>query len=258
MRRVLTGLLLALGAGALIFMAPGWVFLPLIAILSALALREFFRLADKAGLRAYPVAGQVSALLWIVLPNLDRGHFGTVIAIVLLAAGILGRLPLTEVLPAAAVTVSGLLYVAGPMLAGVLLHGVSPHWLFLPLLVAAIGDIAAFLVGRSLGRHPLSPRVSPRKTWEGTLASVVAGTLAGTLYGLEFLAADLNVVQAVILGAVLNVFGQLGDLSESALKRAAGAKDSGRLLPGHGGILDRVDAMLFTVPVAYGYVQLFL
>ena len=258
MKRVLTGLLLAIGTGALIFLAPEWVFVLVFVALSALALNEFFGIAAKGGLRPYVTAGHVAAGLWILLLNLDRGYFATLLAIVLLGAGVLARLPSSAVLPSAAVTIAGLLYIAGPMLWGILLHAVSPHWLFFVLLVVAIGDISAMAAGKMFGRHKLAPHISPMKTWEGTLASLAASALVGTLYAHQFLATDLGPVEAAILSVVVNVFAQVGDLFESAIKRAAGVKDSGTVLPGHGGILDRIDGMLFGVPVGYGYVQLFV
>lgn len=258
MKRVLTGLLLAIGTSALIFLAPAWAFILAIVALSALALNEFFGIATKGGLSPLVAAGHVAAALWILLPNLDRGYFATLLTIVLLGAGVLARLPLPSVLPTAAITMAGVIYIAGPMLCGILLHGVSPHWLFFVLLVIAIGDIFAMGAGKMFGRHKLAPRASPMKTWEGTLASVAASATVGVLYAHMFLSVDLGPVEAAILSVVVNVFGQVGDLVESAIKRAAGVKDSGALLPGHGGILDRIDGMLFGVPVGYGYVHLFV
>ena len=256
MKRVLTGLLLAVGTWALIFLAPQWAFMLVAVGLSALALDEFFGIATKGGSRPFVLAGHVAAVLWILLPNLDRGYFATLVAVIMLGAGVVARLPFSSVLPSAAVTMVGLLYIAGPMLWGILLHEASPHWLFFVLFVVAIGDISAMAVGKVFGRRKLAPLASPMKTWEGTLASVAASALAGSLYAYEFLATDLGSVEAVVLSVVLNVFGQVGDLFESAIKRAAGMKDSGTVLPGHGGILDRIDGMLFGIPVGYGYVQL--
>ncbi len=257
MKRVLTGLLLAIGTWALVFLVPGWAFSLAVAGLSALALHEFFDIATKGGMRPFAVAGHVAALLWILLPNLDRAYFATLVAIVLLGAGVFAQLPFPSVLPAAAVTVAGVLYIAGPIFWGILLHGISPHWLFFVLLLIAVGDIAALSVGRKFGRRKLAPRASPQKTWEGTVASVVVSTAVGTYYASTFLALDAGPVEFAILSVAVNVLSQVGDLVESALKRAAGVKDSGTVLPGHGGILDRLDGILFGIPVAYGYVQLF-
>lgn len=258
MKRVLTGLLLAIGIGALVFLAPGWTFILVVAAISALALHEFFRIAAKGGIQPFVLAGHAAALLWILLPNLDRGYFATLFAVVLCGAAVFAPVPFASVLPAVGVTVTGLLYVAGPMLWGILLHDLSPLWLFFALLVVAVGDISALAVGRKFGSRKLAPRTSPRKTWEGSIASVVVGTTVGSLYAGAFLGSQIGLVEAAILSLVVNVFGQVGDLFESALKRAAGVKDSGTLLPGHGGVLDRIDAALFGIPVVYGYVHLFV
>ena len=120
----------------------------------------------------------------------------------------------------------------------------------------AVGDSVALPVGKLVGRHKLAPVLSPRKTWEGTAASVVASLLAGTAYAARFLDGEIGLAAAAALALALNLAGQLGDLVESALKRSANLKDSSSLLPGHGGLLDRLDGMLFAVPLAYGYLQL--
>ena len=110
------------------------------------------------------------------------------------------------------------------------------------------GDIAAYYIGRTMGKRKLLPQVSPGKTVEGTIG-LIAGSIAGCLAFRQFFFPLLPVVHTVILGLVGSIIGQLGDLGESALKRVAGVKESGALLPGHGGILDRMDSMLFAAPV---------
>jgi phosphatidate cytidylyltransferase len=111
-----------------------------------------------------------------------------------------------------------------------------------------VGDSAAYYVGRKLGRHKLAPRISPGKSWEGSIASVAASIVFAVVY-LTRLIPSVEIWQAVLLGGVGNIAGQIGDLAESALKRGAGVKDSGTMLPGHGGWLDRVDSILFAMPV---------
>ncbi|OPY91738.1 MAG: Phosphatidate cytidylyltransferase [Syntrophaceae bacterium PtaU1.Bin231] len=125
-------------------------------------------------------------------------------------------------------------------------------WIFFVLVLAFSGDIAAFYVGRKFGRRKLLPSVSPGKTVEGILG-LVAGSLAGCLLFRWLFFPVLPVLHAAVLAAVGGIVGQLGDLSESALKRSAGVKDSGAILPGHGGILDRLDCLLFLVPFVYYY-----
>lgn len=126
------------------------------------------------------------------------------------------------------------------------------RWIFFILVLAFSGDIAAYYVGRSLGRKKLLPEVSPGKTVEGTIGLVV-GSIAGCILYSQFFFPMMPMLHTVILGLVGSVAGQLGDLCESALKRTAGVKDSGTLLPGHGGILDRLDCLMFIAPFVYYY-----
>ncbi len=255
MVRILTGILLALGAWALAFKAPHVALVATVVVLSALALREFFGIAAKCGLHSFQVAGQTAAALWLLTPNLDRGYFATLLLIALLGAAVLERVSQKELLPTAAVTLAGVVYVAGPMLCGLLLHDISPHWLVFVFVVVAVGDSSALGIGGTVGRHPIAPIASPNKTWEGTIASTVMGTLAGSLYVFTFLTHDGTVLEGALLALLVNVVSQIGDIAESVLKRSAGLKDSGNILPGHGGILDRVDGLLFAMPLAYGYLQ---
>jgi phosphatidate cytidylyltransferase len=126
------------------------------------------------------------------------------------------------------------------------------HWIFFILVLAFSGDIAAYYVGSRIGKRKLLPKVSPGKTVEGTLG-LVCGSIAGALLFRHFFFTALSVPHAVLLGLVGSIIGQLGDLSESALKRSAGVKDSGVMLPGHGGILDRLDCLMFITPFVYYY-----
>jgi phosphatidate cytidylyltransferase len=125
-------------------------------------------------------------------------------------------------------------------------------WIFFVIVLAFSGDIAAFYVGRTFGKRKLMPRVSPGKTIEGLLGLAV-GSVAGCLIYRQFLLPEVNAGHMIVLGLAGGVIGQLGDLFESLIKRASGAKDSGEILPGHGGILDRLDCLLFIVPFVYYY-----
>jgi phosphatidate cytidylyltransferase len=126
------------------------------------------------------------------------------------------------------------------------------RWIFFILVLAFSGDIAAYYVGKGLGRRKLLPEVSPGKTVEGTIG-LVAGSIIACVLFRQWFFPMLSVWHAVIMGLVGSVIGQLGDLCESALKRTAGVKDSGTLLPGHGGILDRLDCLMFITPFVYYY-----
>ena len=111
-------------------------------------------------------------------------------------------------------------------------------------------DTAAFFIGRALGRHRLAPHISPGKTWEGAVGGVIASILASLILRAIF-QLPFNYWQIALLGVVVSIFAQLGDLIESLLKRNAGVKDAGQLVPGHGGILDRVDSLIFTGVIVY-------
>jgi phosphatidate cytidylyltransferase len=160
---------------------------------------------------------------------------------------------LASALPRASLLVTGVVYVFGAWRCAIGLHQTSVHWLMYGLIVSWVGDIGAYYVGRSFGRRRLAERVSPNKSWEGAAAAVITAVLVAGAY-LVYFVPGVSVLEAVALTAVANVAGQLGDLCESAMKRGAGVKDSGEILPGHGGILDRVDSTLFALPVVYAVV----
>jgi phosphatidate cytidylyltransferase len=136
-------------------------------------------------------------------------------------------------------------------------HDFGPQWLFLALALAFSSDTLAYFAGRGLGKHKLYEAVSPNKTIEGSIGGLFGGVIAMVGMGHYWLAPELPIVHAVVLGVIGSVLGQLGDLIESMIKRTFGAKDSGNLLPGHGGMLDRVDGLLFVAPLVYYYKELF-
>jgi phosphatidate cytidylyltransferase len=128
-------------------------------------------------------------------------------------------------------------------------------WIFLALLVTWSNDTGAYAAGRAFGRHKLYPAVSPAKTWEGFFGGMVVTVAAALIAKLTFFPA-LTWVDAIAIGVPASILGPIGDLSESMLKRAYGVKDSGKIIPGHGGLLDRVDALLFNAPYIYLYAVL--
>ena len=155
-----------------------------------------------------------------------------------------------------AACIANLLYV--PLLASVwplMKSEFGPGWLFITLCLAFFSDTVAYIFGRLWGRHKLYPAVSPGKTWEGSVGGLVGGMLATVVAGSLLLVPDLSLGHAVVLGVIGSLFGQVGDLFESMLKRGYGVKDSSSLLGAHGGMLDRVDALLFVAPVVYYYAK---
>ena len=255
MKRVLTALLLIPLVTAVTFYAPPravWVVLALVALL---CLREFFLLAAKFGCRPFSVAGCGAAAVLIVARGLPEAAFLVGFSILLLLLAL--TRPLRESLGGVASTLFGVIYIGGAFSLGRELHVASPHWLFYVLVLNWVGDSAAYFVGRSWGRRPLAPAISPNKTWEGTIASAVTAVAVGTGYLAYFQPAEpaaVPLLTAGLLSLWVNAAAQLGDLAESALKRGAQVKDSGELLPGHGGMLDRVDGVLFALPACYAVV----
>ncbi len=162
---------------------------------------------------------------------------------------------LAKALPRAGLLLTGVLYVFGCWKCAILLRQINPHWLMYALLVNWTGDIGAYYIGRHFGRHKLAPRVSPNKSWEGSAASVAASVLVAGAY-LAYFIPGFGIGRALALTVVANAAGQFGDLAESTMKRGVRVKDSGTLLPGHGGFLDRVDSTLFTLPVVYAWLAL--
>ena len=264
--RILTAVVLLpiLAASVLIErLAP--LFGALVAAALILGLIEFWLLARKLQIRADATAGLLSALALIVifyftmpgqLPDL------TMIQIVLLlltggtlTAAMIRGAPFDRMIPSAAVTVLSVMYVA--LLGGHLLAirtGFRPvlsrNLLGFYFLVIMGSDVAAYYGGRLFGRHKLAPTISPGKTWEGGVAGMLASLLLAVASHYWFFL-NLPMKFALPLAAVMNVVGVLGDLTESALKRSTGTKDTAQILPGHGGVLDRIDSLLFNAPVIY-------
>jgi len=163
--------------------------------------------------------------------------------------------PLVEALPAAGISCSGLLLVALPLTYAIRLHGISlagKYILLFALVITWIGDTLAYFVGRALGRRAFAPHLSPKKTWEGAVASFLGSLVIGLAMA-HWGRVNIGNLQVLGMAAAGNIAGQMGDLLESAYKRSAGVKDSGTLLPGHGGILDRIDALILTFPVVWYY-----
>lgn len=158
-----------------------------------------------------------------------------------------------------AFALAGLAYV--PMLGCVwplLKHELGPEWLFLTLALAFSSDSGGYFAGRAFGRHKLYEAVSPKKTVEGGIGALFGGVAAMVGFGHYWLTPDIPLIDAIVLGVIGSALGQIGDLVESMIKRTFGIKDSSNLLPGHGGLLDRVDALLFVAPLIYYYSKIFL
>lgn len=236
-------------------------------VVAELAAYEYVTLANKTGARI-PIWWVVVAVAAIFVFTLPDYHYQeaelpliSLMAMILMVWAAFGE-GVDRVLPDTSLGVFGLIYIAYPLSLLPLLwlrDDGKPLLLFLMVCVWA-GDTAALYVGKSLGRHKLS-HLSPNKTWEGSIGSVVGSVIAGLaiVYAGDALVARgstlLHIVepvwQAALLAVLINIAAQLGDLLESAIKRGVGVKDSGTMLPGHGGILDRIDALLLAAPVLW-------
>ena len=290
LKRILTAVILIPIVLLLVLRAPVPVVALVAALVALLTVQELLKLAEAYGIRPLRWPTYIFVGLFFLLLAINPGNSKPLLAtaIFIYSAGFaaalapfvfltiaMRRVNLSTSFPAAMVSVFAFCYVALPL--GLLVQ-LREQWsgafllLYLLLLVWA-GDIFAYFVGRSLGRHLMSPRISPKKTWEGALASLLASLVVGMLLynyatpiSTALLRAHLIEKQdgffalqkpplgpTIWLSAAINIAAQLGDLVESLLKRGAGVKDSGTILPGHGGMLDRIDALLFAAPVLWYY-----
>jgi len=287
-KRIATAVVLIPIVLLLVLRAPVPVVAVVTAIVALLTVQEFLKLTESYGVQPMrkPTYALVILFFLLLIMNAGQGKpllatdiFGiaaacaAAIATFILLTIALRRENLATGYPAAAASAFAFSYIALPL---AMLVQLRQQWagafliLYL-LLVVWSGDIFAYFIGKSMGRHLLAPRISPKKTWEGAIASIVASLLiGGTLfyYSSQVSAAFLQwgliqrrdgmfglerpaLLPILALTAVLNIAAQLGDLVESLIKRGAGVKDSGALLPGHGGMLDRIDALLFAAPVLW-------
>jgi phosphatidate cytidylyltransferase len=279
-KRVATAVvLIPFVVGLVLFGSTAWVAVVL-ALIVALALWEYFALGDAIGHRAYRFWTVTCGLLlvytqWVVtlqasyplgwglslhrqVARFATGLGTTQDVFFLFVLGITVRTlwterPLVEALPAAGISSSALLLVAFPLSFALRLHGwggEGPRLLLFALVITWAGDSVAYFVGRAVGKHPFAPHLSPKKTWEGAVASFAGSLLVGFAFSWWLRA---PVPHLLAMAGVGNIAGQAGDLLESAYKRSAGVKDSGALLPGHGGILDRIDALILAIPAVWYY-----
>ncbi|MFN2406633.1 MAG: phosphatidate cytidylyltransferase [Pyrinomonadaceae bacterium] len=247
-----------------------WLFVAMAVAAMALALFEFYVLAKHRGLKPDTGAGFLAALviLAISLFAIDFSLNLLLVQVVImvltagtLVAGTLHGPPYEVMLASVGATVLGVLYVAlfGSHLVAVRMgfpHELSKDLLSYFFLVLMSADAGAYYVGRALGKHKLAPTISPGKTWEGVAGGVGAAVVMAAISHYWFFP-QLPLKYGLPLAVVMTVLGILGDLSESALKRGAGAKDAATILPGHGGLLDRLDSLLFSAPLIYYFARFY-
>ena len=248
MNRLFTALALIALAVYLIFFSPQPIFVVGALLFAALCYWEYSGLVAAQAVPRPGALGWLTGLLIVFFPEFILPGASLLLICSFMVA--LRQNDLRTVLPDVAVAFMGAFYTFAPWRFAIDLRATSVHLLFFALALNWVGDSAAYYVGRAFGKHKLAPVVSPGKSWEGAIASVLGAILFGVLY-LGHFVPKIPLRQVAIIAAIANVAGQLGDLAESALKRGSGVKDSGNLLPGHGGMLDRVDSSLFALPVVY-------
>jgi phosphatidate cytidylyltransferase len=289
-QRIATAVVLIPLVLLLVLKAPAYLFVIVGGVVALLAIAEFLKLAAYYGvqpLSPLTYGFVVAFFAFVVLTSTNAtplmegtaSIFGIALASALapflFLTAAMHRIDLRTGYAAAAASTFAFAYIAIPMalLVEIRHQPAGAIWVIYTLLAVWAGDIFAYFVGKSIGRHRMSPDISPKKTWEGAIASIVASILVGVLwfqhasqisafllraglidprsgmFGLE----QPRLWPVMLLSAVVNIAAQLGDLVESLIKRGAGVKDSGSILPGHGGMLDRIDAMLFAVPVVWAF-----
>ncbi len=288
MKRILTAAVLIPLVLLAVFRAPLWLFLLILVVVALAAVFEYLGIAVGYGLEPFRFLTYLyTAALFVIYYGAFEFGVGALLAGILmlllfapflLMIAAMGREELRTALPAAAMSYLALPYIGLPLLLLALLRDSVRGWVYVVFTFFAVwvGDTAAMYVGKSMGKHKLAPRISPGKTVEGAVASLLfsmavcclfahylpeiaaalgrahllvdsqGSVLVGTP---KYVRAPLGIV--ALLALAINVAAQLGDLLESALKRGASIKDSGTMLPGHGGILDRIDALLLALPVAF-------
>jgi phosphatidate cytidylyltransferase len=265
MKRIITAAILIPLVLLLIFKGSFIIVLVAAALVAELAAWECLSLADRAGARVprFLVLAAIALLFAAayVDPALEAPALLLVSLVVFIVCAF--RSPLERVLPDTASSIFCLVYVGLSLTTIPLLwvQGNGPSLVLFLLCVVWCGDVAALYVGRAFGRRKLAPNLSPNKTWEGSAASIAGSVIAAIILYCVALLLESHAIFAIgysdplwrwaVLAVVLNLAAQVGDLAESAIKRGSGTKDSGVILPGHGGMLDRVDALLLAAPLLW-------
>ncbi len=254
MKRILTAVVLTPIVVWLVLYGPDPAFLAVLTTVAVLCFHEYSGLIAAYGIPKPGIAAYAAGLIVLFLPGSDAVVLFLVLAALLFLAAGIASADLSQGLPRAAAAMLGILYIFGVWRLAALLRVRSPEWMMFALAASWIGDVAAYYIGKKFGRHRMAPSVSPGKSWEGGGASFAAAVVFGWLY-VKYVIPGAPPAAGAAFAVAANIAGQAGDLAESALKRGADVKDSGTMLPGHGGWLDRVDSSLFAIPMVYFLVR---
>lgn len=278
MTRIISALIGIALVTYLVLFAGNVLFVSAVVLFSLVALSEFYRLTRNRQWDDFCWLGYAmttGVLIGFCHPQFAAYKILAVTSVIVLLFALFSGRPPKEAVESAVYTLFGVLYVGGLMgyliairnldysTTGKVLTDIpqseGPHELMFLFVVIWINDIFAFIVGKTLGKHKLASTISPNKTVEGAVGGLLFGTIAGIVYT-KLMRPETNlnhvVLSLIVLGLLVGIFSQIGDLCESQIKRAAGVKDSGWLFPGHGGVLDRIDSLLFGAPALYYYVSL--
>jgi phosphatidate cytidylyltransferase len=266
MLRIASAALMASIVWMALKLAPVWVFYALAFVMILGACWELYRMLERCGARPFHWLGLLAtaAMLWSLLeqaPRFEPCLPLISIAVLAVVMAIWRREDPTQMLRAALHTVFPVVFVGLALGYLIKIRGIpgedGSDLILLLLICVIFADTAAFYVGSGIGKHRLAPRLSPKKSWEGAIGGLVGSTVGAILAHIWFYQ-RLPLSHAIALGLVLGAAAILGDLAESLVKRAAGVKDSSNLIPGHGGLLDRADSLLFAGPILYHYYMVFL
>ncbi len=260
MQRIITGII-AFGLVAwLIIKGTPLMFAIFICVASAITLFEYYQIVfsdqKQTIFSAIPVMGVLSGIMIVIAAYFHSFVFIFLLLIFNLMSMAVLSMPLykkgPQVLNVVEKVTQGVIYIPSSLSIFVIMQSEPDgiFWIFFLLIMVFAGDTGALYTGKFLGRHKLSPSISPGKTIEGSMGGMLTTVIVGYLYVLLFLP-QLNKPSILIFFIIINIAAQTGDLFESQLKRAGNIKDSGNILPGHGGLLDRIDALLFAAPVGY-------
>ena len=260
MARIISALALIPIAILVVIYAPPILFMIGIGLIGTACLYEYFGLMRALGIRVQPLFGFLA--FWVLLIAFHQGRFPavTLLALVLIAAflsALWRKSTVRERAMALMAEVLGVFYFVLFLYPAIPVRydfgaSIGMQWILLLLTTIWAGDTIALLAGKSFGKHLLAPVLSPKKTYEGAVAGLLGSVGMAAAVQYLFLP-KLPMFHVITVSLLLGVFGQLGDLAESLLKRAADIKDSSHLIPGHGGALDRMDSLLFAIPVLYFY-----
>jgi phosphatidate cytidylyltransferase len=262
--RVLSSIALVPILFVVVWLLPPAYFTGLVVAAAAIGQYELYGMAKARGITPLTVAGITLGSLIVInfyrplFPYTGGPYFWLILYVLtLMTARLFSRRPVEGALEDIAVTVLGIFYVALLFGFQVAIHAGNPgkRWLVFLYLVIWASDTGAYYVGTAFGRHRLYEKISPKKSIEGLIGGMLASMIIAMLCK-GWLVASVGLLEAAVLGAFLAAFGTVGDLVESLIKRSAGVKDSGALIPGHGGILDRMDSMLFAAPVLFYYLKM--